>query len=199
MLNLSVLTGLSPKTKLIATAVIVAVVIIASLSAAWYLWKPSKVPDNKPAAAAVQSDGSIVLEKKPDPEHKAPHKVPRGDTVERSFSATVQPDKGPDATGKCPPVTVDLSLVRNKDQTKRVIASSSDGKVISGIDIPVEDAIPLPEPKLWAAGAAYSSKGNVGVWVDRDLGWMRLGTQVNQVKDLPSQGWEGWIKAGIKF
>lgn len=45
-----------------------------------------------------------------------------------------------DSAGACPPVRVDLSLVRMKDKTRRVLASSPDGSVVGGIDVPIESA-----------------------------------------------------------
>lgn len=200
--KLQYLQSLPLRSKLILAGVAGLVVIGLTLTAAWYLWGrgAAKVPDSKPAEAVSQADGSVVLEKKPDPARKPVHKTPPGSVVEREVSTTVEPYGPPDLSGLCPKVTVNLSLVRNPDKTKRVVASSPDGKVVGGLDVPVDDAIPPPAPKLWAAGGAYSSKGEAGAFLDRDLGWSRLGVQLNEVKEGGSRaGWEGWIKAGIRF
>ena len=101
---------------------------------------------------------------------------------------------------ECPPVTVDLSLIRNADDSQSVIASSTDGVILGGVDIPVENAKAPPSPKLWAVGGAISSRGEFGGWIDRDIGWLRVGTQINTVGTAGViQGVEGWIKAGIVF
>jgi len=189
-------------------ALVLAIIVGLTLTGAWYLWGrgTQKVPDNKPSAAVTQADGSVVLEKAPDPKHKPAHAIPKGGKVERDVKVTVNPDAPPvdtdgDGDIECPPVTVNLSLVRLPDKTKRVVASSPDGEIVGeSLDIPVEDAIPPPIPKLWAAGAAYSTKGEIGVFVDRDWGWARLGVQANEVKDGGNRsGWSGWAKGGIRF
>lgn len=195
-------TGLlGSRVKRIALIVVAVLLVVASLSGAWYLWKPKKVPDNKPASAVAQSDGSVVIEKRPDPKHKPEHKIPSGGKVERDVTVTVKPT-APPVAGKCPDVKVNLSLVRLEDKTKRVVASSPSGAVVGGLDIPVEDAEPLPEPKLWAVGGVASTRGNYGAFVDRDFGWIRTGVQVNSVKDEHTQavsGLEAWGKIGIRF
>ena len=69
--------------------------------------------------------------------------------MERKMSVTVSPkivvaerNSGQWGNGNVPkmspPVTVDLSLVREKDGSKRVVASSPDGAIVSGLDIPIE-------------------------------------------------------------
>ena len=54
----------------------------------------------------------------------------------------------------CPTVTVDLSLVRMPDQSRRVVASSLDGVVLSGLDIPLEPIQQATAPLWIASGAA---------------------------------------------
>lgn len=103
------------------------------------------------------------------------------------------------ATADCPPVTVDLSLVEMPDKSQRVVASSPDGQVLGGVDIPVQNAEPQPEQPKWAAGAAISTRQNLGVWVDRDLGFMRIGAQINTTGDDSVRGVEAWGKVGIRF
>lgn len=182
----------------------------------WELWKPTPRRPEVYHPAVAQSDGSVVLETKPDPTAKPKQVIPKGAKVERTASVTVQPtatitppvvhggyynysSSQPVAATPCPPVTVDLSLVRMPDQSRRVVASSPDGAVVGGVDIPVEDAAPPPAPKLWAAGIAVDPlRRTGGVFVDRDLGFLRLGAQLNQreLGGLPDQL---WIKAGIRW
>jgi hypothetical protein len=111
---------------------------------------------------------------------KPAQEIPRGAKVERIVEVTVDPSKNPSSgrsgeavsggmlspsagspslprvTGAqaCPPVTVDLSLIRLKDKTQRVLASSPNGEVVGGIDVPVQDQ-PIPRIQRWtAAGLA---------------------------------------------
>jgi len=193
-----VITAVGPNWKLYAAIAAAVLLVIITLTGSWYLWKPkAKVPEVA-APAQKQRDGSVVLEKAPDRKALPAMVLPPKTTLERTASVTVQPVKGPDAAGKCPPIKVDLALVRNKDTTRRIVASSPDGEVIAGIDVPVEDAIPPPKDKLWAAGAAYSTNQKYGGWVDRDIGPFRLGAQVNQASDTKG-GVEGWARVGIRF
>lgn len=65
---------------------------------------------------------------------------------------------------RCPQVTVDLSLVRMPDQTRRVIASSPNGSVVGGLDVPIDNP-KLPRIPRWTASALVgydsSAKRNV--------------------------------------
>lgn len=203
---------LLPLLKKYGLYVVVAVVV---LSLAWQLWKPKPPVPEVYAVAAHQADGSVVLEKKPDPSAKPVHEIPKGAKVERVVKVTVQPkmqaskpatqansgsreDMAKVEPIPCPPVTVDLSLVRMPDETRRVIASSPDGEIIGGVDIPVEAAQPTASEKLWATGAVYNPfKQTYGGFVDRDLGPFRLGAQVNQASG--QGGIETWGKVGLRF
>ena len=111
---------------------------------------------------------------------KPAQEIPKGDKVERIVQVTVDPtvkvpssrnaggvsggpatppgslelSPGPYSVAGCPPVTVDLTLVRAPDKTQRVIASSPNGEVVGGIDVPVQDQ-PIPRIQRWtAAGLA---------------------------------------------
>ena len=53
---------------------------------------------------------------------------------------------------RCPQVEVDLSLVRMPDQTRRVVASSPNGAVVGGLDVPIENP-KLPRIMRWTASA----------------------------------------------
>lgn len=65
---------------------------------------------------------------------------------------------------RCPQVTVDLSLVRMPDQTRRVVASSPNGTVVGGLDVPIDNP-KLPTIPRWTASAIAgydsSAKRNV--------------------------------------
>lgn len=207
--------------------IIAAIVFIAAALLYWQLWKPRPAPPEKAKPAINQKDGSVVLARQPAAMATPKHIIPPGSVVERQVSVTVQPratfqnvtghrfpdasktnsNQIPDAGKKveaashpCPPVTVDLSLVRNKDDTRRVIASSPDGEVVGGLDIPIEGAKALPPEKLWAVGAVMDPfKMIYGAFVDRDLGPFRTGIQINQSREDSLRDPHFWIKAGLRF
>ncbi len=198
-------------------------VILLVMTFCWWLWSPPPRVAEVYKPEVKQTDGSVILEKKPDAQAKPKQILPPGAKVDRIASVTVQPravqhvrpavatQGGTDATAQpelpaaqapaapCPPITVDLSLVTMPDKSKRVVASSPDGEVISGVDIPVENADPPPAPKLWATGAVIDPFRRIfGAFVDRDIGFLRVGLQLNQRNEgeLPTQA---WVKAGIRF
>lgn len=99
---------------------------------------------------------------------------------------------------ECPPVDLELTLVKMPDDTRRVIVSSDNGE-ITGIDIPVESAKPTPETKKWAVGAVIDPfKQTYGAFIDRDIAFMRVGAEVVQRNqgDMPNMF---IVKAGIRF
>ncbi len=115
----------------------------AALSSRSAKWEP-------PALAIRQSDGSLVLERNPDPAVKAPAEIPRGVKLEHVVKVEVQPrptsnakvSLGSGIADPCLPTEIDLSLLRNPDTTQRIVASSPDGRIICGLDIPTT---PIPE------------------------------------------------------
>lgn len=155
---------------------------------AWWIYRPKPVPPEPAAPAVRQKDGSLELERAKQGS-ATPAKpagiIPKGGKVEREISVTVDPNKT-EATGtsgarvagesplssnsltpigpRCPQVTVDLSLVRMPDQTRRVIASSPNGTVVGGLDVPIENP-KLPRIPRWTASALVgydsSAKRNV--------------------------------------
>lgn len=211
--------------------------LIVALSFGWWAWNPAPKKPEVYAPPVQQVDGSVVLEKKPQPDAKPASAIPKGSTLIRKASITVQAkvptatisgtfniesvvqqaksmmaapviapdDKQPaeqliEMAQDCPPVTVDLSLVEMPDKSQRVVASSPNGNILGGVDIPVRDAEPTPEPKLWAVGAAISTRQNMGVWVERDLGFLRLGAEANTTgNESGVRGVELWGKVGIRF
>jgi hypothetical protein len=208
--------------KLTAWIAGVVLVFTSGLGLGWKLWgtKPTKVETYAPPV--VQQDGSVVLERKPQADAKPAQQIPKGGKVERVVQVVVQPTQQvpslppsgvpsvPSASGAsleparppCPPVRVDLTLVRMPDDSRRVVASSPDGKVVGGVDIPVTPSVP-PRPLLWAAGGLYSVKDRgVGVWLDRDLAFARVGGEIIRTPatstGLPAQ-WTGSVRLGLRF
>lgn len=170
----------------------------------WILWHPRAAVVETPAFAVRQRDSSLVLARAPDAKAKPPAIIPKGDKIDRIIGATVQPrtvpiedvrfvhdtvrdtvkigDSVPRGTITlhpgdsvvCPPVRISLAIVKEKGGGSRVVASSPDGKVIDGLDVPVATAAPVRVLR-WSAGALYGPKGNGwGAYVARDLGPLRL-------------------------
>lgn len=171
--------------------------VIYTLLVGWYLYGPKAPVPETYAPETRQADGSLALERKPSATAKPKHQVPTGFKVERVIEVTVQPMEPAKAGEPCPPVQVDLSLVKMPDDSRRVIASSPNGEVISGVDIPVEPVRSQRIP-VWAAGVTANPIDKVyGVFLDRDLGPFRLGAELNQVDT--DAGMEFRVKAGIRF
>jgi hypothetical protein len=150
-------------------AVALAAAFVAGGMLGWKLRAPKRVIET-PAPAVVQPDGSLILERRPDPAARPQQQIPKGAVVERidrvrvrSFVAATDPTPGsapeakdnPQPATPCPDVTVDLSLVRMPDQTRRVIASSPDGQIVGGLDVPVESAA-VPVEQIHTVIAAYN-------------------------------------------
>lgn len=173
----------------------------------WWLGQPN--PVNETAKPAVtQSDGSHIAEVAPNTKTKPKQKVPTGAKVERTAEITVQgatPEANKAIPGAvpCPPVSIDTTLVRNADGSRRLIVSSPDGTVTRAVDIPVESAAAPPEPKKWAAGASYNPVlQTYGAWIERDLfERVRVGAEINQTRQTitgPIKA-EARIRLGVTF
>ena len=116
--------------------------------------------------AARQADGSLILERAPDAKAVPAQQIPKGAKVERIERIQVRASSAPAAataptngsglpaaalTPALPSTTtVDLTLLRMPDDTQRVVASSPDGTIVGGVDIPVSSA--PREPKSTAIG-----------------------------------------------
>lgn len=188
-----------------ATAIVLvcAVVVLAAVTAvglAWWLRPDAAV--ETPAPAATQADGSLVLARAPDAKATPKQAVPKGARVERVMAVDVKPAGGGLKPG-ADSLRVDMTLVRLPDKTRRVVASSPDGEVVGGIDIPVEPAAPAPEPKKWAAGVSWSpTHRTAGIWIERDIWRVRVGAELAQVRPLGLYGGadaELRVRAGWTF
>jgi hypothetical protein len=167
--------------------------------AVWWMLRIDVPPSMTewPVDEVRQDDGSLVIERTATtPTARPKQHVPAGAKVERIVQVIVQPDAVPAAGQPRPPVTVDLSLVRESDGGRRVLASSPDGVVVGGLDVPVEPII-LPEPeKRWAAGLSYSPIANTsGVWIERDVWRVRVGLDVHQA----ANGIDARVRVGVVF
>lgn len=179
------------------TVIVFVAGLCAGTSAGWMLWKPKTLKAETYAPPSRQPDGSLVLERKPNPKAKPAHVIPAGAVVERVASVTVRP-----LAAMPGPVVVDFTLIRMPDLSHRVIASSPDGEVITGVDIPIAQAVETKR-LLWAAGGVYGATSNggkaVGAFLDRDFGFVRVGAEITRNTYLTQSGWEVRVHAGIRF
>lgn len=209
--------------------VLIIIAAALGIAVGWMAHSPVKAVHEAAAPAQRQADGSLVLARAegtttpPD----APHALPKGAKEERRVQVVVQPQRGvishvqdiaPTMTKgdsmsllrdaphpgtmdscDCPPVIVDLSLVRMPDKTRRVVASSPDGVVLSGVDIPVE---PIPEVRMprWTLSAlAVADLEGIrpGAMLQRCLGPVVLGAGAVVSPTLNKHA--GIVSAGITW
>jgi hypothetical protein len=184
---------------------VVCVMLAAAAGVGYWFARPAPVVET-PVPEIKQADGSVALPRAPDAKAKPKHMTPKGAKVERVGKITARGETPPEiaacTSAKCPPVTIDTSLVRMDDGSKRVIVSSPDGQILAGVDIPVETAAPPPEPPKWAAGLSLDPiRQTPGVWIERDIWRVRAGAEINQVKqraDGPSSA-EIRLRVGLTF
>lgn len=176
--------------------------LILGLGIGWFLWRPEP-PVVEPHAPAIElKNGGLVLER--EPEARAPilvvdaiKELGRGAELERAVSVTVKPKEKATDEIQCPPVTLDLGIVKMPDETRRVIATSPDGEIIGGLDIPTAPAKSFKQLK-WAAGAVYDPQyKDYGAFVDRDIGPFRVGVEV--IKSRVDGDLTGLVRVGIRF
>lgn len=167
--------------------------LAAGAALGWYFSRPKIVPE-PPAPEVRQADGSLVLERGATVRKSLTvGTVPKGGKVEREIKVTVKPRATTDENAAggiklrtlpldCPPVSVDLALVRMPDDTRRVVASSPDGEVVGGLDVPIEPIISVA-PRNRSAGLSYDPiKQTPGLWVEQDFGRLRVGLDLNQTR-----------------
>jgi hypothetical protein len=111
-------------------------------------------------------------------------------------------------TTPVPVVHVDLTVVRNKDGTESVVASSPDGRVLAqqSIDVPIGAQAVAPRQLKWVAGALYAPTGSTfGAFVGRDVfGPVHVSVALSQVKlttaaGVPVSGAQVQLGVGIRF
>lgn len=175
---------------------VIGVLVLAAAVVALAFWPAAPVHESvAPAPQVVQPDHSVIAARAPDAHPApAPHLIPQGYHEVRRDTVTVAPAPAAAASG-CPPVRVDLSLVRDGAE-QRVVASSPDGQVVSALDVPIEAAIVPTAPKPWAAGLSYDTRHAVGVWLDRDVGRLVVGGALTR---LPDGKTEAQLRVGARF
>jgi len=140
------------RTKWILAGIALIVVVGGSMWTGWKMNQPKTVMET-PAPAQIMTDGGLMLERQPNATAQPKQAIPKGAKLERSVSVAVMPrtvGTSPEAKASRAPVTVDLALVRMPDQTRRVIASSPDGEIVGGLDVPVEPAT-VQRVQKWSA------------------------------------------------
>lgn len=182
---------------------IVALVVLG-IAIGGYIYRPEPPKPETYAPAAVQADGSTIVERKPQANARPKAQVPKGAKVERIVRFEVKPLELPpqaslDGAGaietSCPSLDMEITLVELPDETRRVILRSEQGEVLNAVDIPVSSAKPYKELK-WAAGlTANPMDKTLGGFIDRDMGPFRLGAELNQIRD----GFDLRLKAGVRF
>lgn len=162
--------------------------------AGWWYAPGEKV--ETPAVAERQPDGSLVLERQPDTKPRNTAVVPKGGKVVREIRVDVQP-----ARADCPACSVELSLVRMRDDSMRAVAWSPSGEVLGGIDVPIVP-LRLDRDLVWAAGISRGTgEESWGGWLDRDFGPVRIGGAFNKI-DENARGenrYEARFKIGLRF
>lgn len=96
----------------------------------------------------------------------------------------------------CPPVHLDLTLAKLKDGSQRVIASSPDGEVTGGIDVPTTPQI-TPKALPWSLSALRTTDHRWGGLLQYERGPFTVGLGA-----LPAAGQAGaaaFVSAGIRF
>ena len=154
-------------TKIGAWVLAAGLIFVAGIGLGWKIFRPKPVAQVEVALpAARQADGSLILERAPDAKAVPAQQIPKGAKVERIERIQVRASSAPAAVtaptnGSGQPAaaltpalpsttTVDLTLLRMPDDTQRVVASSPDGTIVGGVDIPVSSA--PREPKSTAIG-----------------------------------------------
>lgn len=212
------------KKGLITFSIVLFVGWLLGLGTGWKLWQtPPPVVHVTPKPEEHNADGSTVLAVQPAQNPQPAQHVPPGSHVESTISVTVQPHAqgplqplptqptvpssipGPIERPPCPPVTVDLTVYRDADGSRRVVVSSPDGTILKGIHI--ENEVGPPAPKLLknsaglvAGNTAWGDKA-LGIYYDRDWKFIRYGGELtkNTYAIAGRQGWEIRGKIGINF
>lgn len=171
--------------------------ITGGLVCGWWLWKPHHAPVEAPAVAVqLPKSGAVAIERKPSASvppkiAAAANELNRKAKLTRAATITVQP-----AQADCDPVELELGIVKLPDDTQRVILRSDNATITGGVDIPLATEQVVKELK-WAAGASYDPvERTYGVFLDRDLGLLRLSAEVRQSHE---RGATALVRMGIRF
>lgn len=137
--------------------------------------KPEAKPEPKhelPRGAKLERQIQVtVLPSIPTDARKIPGsgslpEIPDNSIPVQSASNNGQSVGNTDNSGQSRAITVDLSLVKMPDGTQRVIASSDQGTVIGGLDVPVQGPMPTAKPLRWSGSVlrGYDAYKHQAVW-----------------------------------
>lgn len=109
------------------------------------------------AAAVVQADKSVILERNPERARPQLPQIPKGAKVTRVTKIQIEPKIEPGIEPKNGAIAVQLTQI-DTPEGSRVIASTDDGRVVGGADWVGPPAPRIVLPK-WHLGAAYAWTG----------------------------------------
>lgn len=182
--------------ELLTLATIVIVAFLLGFHTKGYLQSKGQTKSQEsPAAQFQQDDSSIVLERAPSAPSPAPHEIPKGGKEERRIELIVKPAKGivgqidsvknstenstenskdsiTNDSCECPPVEIALSMVRMPDGSMRAVASSANGQVIGGLDMPILEPPQAALEKAWTGQVLLAIDGESvrpGIGLERRL------------------------------
>jgi len=168
----------------------VGLLVLAVLAGYWFALQGGvSLPIEAPQASFVQSDGSTVLQRVQNASGPV-LAVPAGAKVIRKIQVQAKVASAPEG---CPPVQVDLSYVKMPDGTHRTVAAVLDGEVLGGFDAPMQQE--YSAPKVWAVGVLRDTRGNSGIWVERDYKSIRFGIAAR----TSTQGVHSEARVGFTF
>lgn len=198
---------------------LVLVGVALGVALGWRLFGDVRAPSQEdPAAAIILPSGGVVAERGEPPVVLPPlaREAERatGGEVVRVGHVVVQPtprDAGnppaasPDAEPVSPasdcicrpePVRLDWALVRAEDGY-RMAVSAAGAEILEATDAPLQ-RLPARPSRPWAAGLSLSydmsQRKAVGVFIDRDVGRLRLGLEISQ-----RDGGTATLRAGLRF
>ena len=165
--------------ELLTLATIIIVAFLLGFHTKGYLQSKGQTKSQEsPAAQFQQDDSSIVLERAPSAPSPAPHEIPKGGKEERRIELIVKPAKGivgqidsvknfvknskdsiANDSCECPPVEIALSMVRMPDGSMRAVASSANGQVIGGLDMPILEPPQAALEKAWTGQVLLAIDG----------------------------------------
>lgn len=173
--------------ELLALATIVLTAFLLGFHTKGYLQGKEQANSQESAAAQFQQDdSSIVLKRAPSAPSPAPHEIPKGGKEERRIELLVKPAKGvvsqidsvknfvknstenstenskdsiANDSCECPPVEIALSMVRMPDGSMRAVASSANGQVIGGLDMPILEPPQAALERAWTGQVLLAIDG----------------------------------------
>jgi hypothetical protein len=199
-------------TKIGAWVLAAGLIFAAGIGLGWKIFRPKPVATVEVAMpAARQADGSLILERAPDANAKPAQQIPKGAKVERierivvrptapsTSAAATAPTSGPGQPaaaipGLPPTMTLDETILRMPDESSRVVVSSPDGTILSGVDMPVS---PAPQEPQRTALGGYDpiNKAYLAGYLHK-LGPFQVGV-VGTYSPLPK--FNGYVVVGLSW